>query len=181
MNSIEIRKLGRADLSAIRLVGSSLAFLRDDYPRFADWYGQKVVPAPGDMRMIFLASPQDDRNRFAGAMILKKTREEKKICTLYVHNDFRGLGIGAAFMDLACKELGCRPVITVSELREAGFAPFLQRFGFKPYGCYDGYYRLGVHEVSYNGPIEPVTCPFAEGAPRFACGRVLERDPALYH
>lgn len=113
--------------------------------------------------MVFLAASQDDYNRFAGAMILKKTRDEKKICTLYVHGNFRRRGIGTAFMDIAREKLDDQyPVITISELREAEFAPFLQQFGFKLYDRYNGYYRSGVSELSYNGPIEPIRVNFIQ-------------------
>ena len=159
MDNITIQQLRKVDSDSVRMVGTSLAFLRDDYPGFGHWYNQTVVPSIGDNRMVFFASPQGDCNRLAGAMILKKTFYEKKICTLYIPDDFRGRGIGTAFMKKAIITLGDRhPVITVSEPRVTEFDSFLQRFGFKLYDSYSGYYRSGFHELSYNGPIEPLKC-----------------------
>ena len=66
----------------LKIVGKNLSSLRSCYPGFNEWYDSKVIPkvASGE-RKVFLA--ENDGN-FCGALILKNTEKEKKICTLFV-------------------------------------------------------------------------------------------------
>ena len=71
------------DDKQIREVGEMLSFLRQDYPDFWRWYNNMILPGLTDgSRQVIVADA--DGNRLAGAMILKNTPSEKKICTLCV-------------------------------------------------------------------------------------------------
>lgn len=152
-----IHLIDSGDNEQILRIGQALSFLRKDYPGFRKWFNQTVIKEVGSSRrQIYVASPIDRDDIIAGVMILKNTTEEKKICTLFVAEDYRTYGIGSRFVKLAINRLGTMfPVITVSGERNDAFFPFLQKFGFTLYGSYFGYYRETVVEYSYNGPIEP--------------------------
>ena len=109
-----IVKLTEMDASELRLVEKSLIGLRKCYPQFGSWYESKVLPNLKDnTRRIFLAS---DINGFSGAMILKSTPTEKKVCTLYVRDDARLRHIGVDLVRIATEELETYTLpITVSE------------------------------------------------------------------
>jgi len=160
MEEIVVRRLDRLDLDQALMMGDALSFLKEDYPGFRYWYKQKVIPQfiQGN-RSIYLVTPQNDRSRIAGAMILKNTFNQKKICTLYVDKDFCNKGIGTALVTEAIKNLNeDHPLITVSANHVATLDSFLRHFGFDLYDSYSDYYCVGVNEYSYNGPIEPEEC-----------------------
>lgn len=104
----------------LKLVGKNLSSLRSCYPGFNEWYDSKVIPkvASGE-RKVFLA--ENDGN-FCGALILKNTEKEKKICTLFVTEDSRFQNIGGDFLRIASDTLKTNKLpITVSDEAKKDF------------------------------------------------------------
>ena len=61
--------------------------VKDDYPNYRNWYQTVQVPGIYDgSRNIIIAHISD---RIVGFVSLKKTTEEKKICTFYVEKSFQ--------------------------------------------------------------------------------------------
>lgn len=152
-----IYPLGSQDGSRLLEVSDTLSFLKKDYPDFRAWFAKTVMPEIcTPYRHIYVAAPATGQNTLAGIMILKNTWDEKKICTLFVAEAYRSHQLGTKLLDRAIETLGTeRPVITVSAVHLAEFEGLFQKFGFTPYQGYSGYYREGVTEYAYNGPIEP--------------------------
>lgn len=138
-------------------IGETMSFLKKDYPRFYDWFTSKVIPGINTaQRQIYIASPSDNLDCIAGVMILKDTVQEKKICSLYVAEEYRSNKLGTKFLSLAAEVLKTeKPVITVSSTRANVFSGLFKKFGYSLYECYPEYYSADTHELSYNGPIEP--------------------------
>ena len=78
-----IIKLKETSFDDIILVKRSLMNLRKCYPQFSEWYDSKILPnLNNDTRRMFLAT---NNGEFSGVLILKRTDEEKKVCTLFVN------------------------------------------------------------------------------------------------
>lgn len=151
-----IRQITASDNTQLQYVGDFLCFLKQDYPNFRKWYRQTVIPglATGK-RQIYAAAPEKDTQALAGLVILKDTPEQKKICTLYVDEPYRGMGLGDMLLDHAISQLGVsHPLITVSDRHQKAFTALFRRFGFRLFNRYAGYYNHNIIEYSYNGPIE---------------------------
>lgn len=141
-------------------VGEILSFLRQDYPDFWYWYNNMIRPGLADgSRQIYIADAADGSG-LAGAMILKDTPAEKKICTLCVLDEYQGCGIGTQFAKLAAQRLGTStPLITVSSRHLEEFEAFFAklspcgRIRFTLGRSYEGYYRNGLTEYAFNGVL----------------------------
>ena len=161
-----IQQVASTDKKLIQQVGETLRFLKKDYPDFSNWYSAKVVPnLKSSQRKIFVAYSDSERTCIAGILILKDSPHEKKICSLFVGEQYRAKKLATDFLSLAVDELGTvRPVITVSSERHSAFKKLFQKFGFVLYDTYPEYYKNGASEISYNGPIESFSLKKATNA-----------------
>lgn len=109
-----IVQLKYSDSSELSLVRKSLIGLRQCYPNFGKWFDSQVVPClESKSREVFLAK---DSNGFNGALILKNTPDEKKVCTLFVADDSQYHHIGLDFVRIASEQLETYELpITISE------------------------------------------------------------------
>ena len=88
----------------------------------------------------------------AGVTILKSTKEESKICTMYVAEQYRHNGLGRRLMELSLEWLeNDKPVITLDKSKEPDFAGILKHFGFVLQEENCGLYNPGKVELIYNG------------------------------
>lgn len=85
------------------------------YPAFSAWYGNLFTD---DMRL----KPEreiivcEKEYEIAGVTILKSTKEESKICTMYVAEQYRHNGLGRRLMELSLEWLeNDKPVITLDK------------------------------------------------------------------
>ena len=117
---MNIIKLKDTSFDDIRLVKRSLINLRNCYPQFGKWYDSKILPnLNNDSRRIFLAT---NNGEFSGALILKKTNEEKKICTLFDNEKNRHKNLGLDFLRIASEELETYKLpITISDEAKSYF------------------------------------------------------------
>lgn len=88
------------------------------YPAFSVWYGNlftddlKLKPE----REIIVCEKEYE---IAGVTILKSTKEEAKICTMYVAEQYRHNGLGRRLMELSLEWLkNDKPVITLDKSKE---------------------------------------------------------------
>jgi len=93
---------------------------------------------------------RDEEGKLAGCVLIKKTEEEKKICTLFVHPDYRKQGLGGKLMEQTLSELGEHPLITVSDRNIAQLAPLLRKKGFHLSAVKKGAYRPEDTEYYFN-------------------------------
>lgn len=141
------------------------------YPAFSAWYGNLFTD---DMRL----KPEreiivcEKEYEIAGVTILKSTKEESKICTMYVAEQYRHNGLGRRLMELSLEWLeNDKPVITLDKSKEPDFAGILKHFGFVLQEENCGLYNPGKVELIYNGKN------WAEGSVFFVggCGKTGKR------
>ena len=124
--------------------------LEQEYPGFHVWFYDKVRSDIMSNKREIIISLVDDH--IAGVAILKKTVEEKKICTLRVLERYQKMGLGKRLVLESFEYLDTKtPLITVTSCRENQFKKLFNYFGFeKASECLD-YYRKEYKELTYNG------------------------------
>ena len=149
-----IIKLNENSSSDLILVRKSLIGLRRCYPEFGKWYDDKVIPNLKDnSRRVFLATQYGE---FSGALILKKTEDEKKVCTLFINEQNRFHHIGSDFLRIASEELETYKLpITVSDEAKDWFFNN-KNFNFYTKETCDGLYNEDTTEylgyIMYHNP-----------------------------
>ena len=131
-------------------------FIYDDYPRYKEWYFTKQLPATinGDERNILFIRNPKNYNEIIAMACLKRNDEEQKICTLYVSDKYRGLGIGASIIEESMKWLGTtKPLITFADYKLEIFKPFINKYGWKLTEIVSGLYNNRFQELCFNGTL----------------------------
>jgi GNAT superfamily N-acetyltransferase len=106
-----------------------LSYLETIYPGFRHWFDNKVQP--GLVAGTRYLDVFEHNEKLAGIVIAKNEDGEKKLCTVWVHPDFRGHGIGIRLIKAACLWLGTdRPLASVSEVNFVAVDGLLKRLGF---------------------------------------------------
>jgi GNAT superfamily N-acetyltransferase len=129
-----------------------LSPVADSYPGFFQWYFNvfQAGIADGDRKIICKKNGRD----LSAVALLKKTPEERKICTFYVAPKHRGRQIGTSLMIDALKWLDIeKPLITVCAERYDDILPMLRKFRFELTGQEFGMYRHNVKEFIFNGQV----------------------------
>lgn len=122
----------------------------DDYPYHFSHYYQKYLPGLKDGTREIIGYYRNQKP--VGVIILKKTPEECKICTLFVSENSRGMGIASKLVQEGISFLGTpRPVVTIASHKIDQFEGLVKRFGWvhtKTLPC--GYYNDHSKEYVYN-------------------------------
>lgn len=114
------------------------------YPDFDTWFNFKAYRGLANGRKAIEVRVD---GKLAGIAILKSTAAEAKICTLYVGENYRGMGIGSELISLSLKEFEGRSVlITVADERLSALSGVLKQYGFKLVKSAFEAYRAGVYE-----------------------------------
>lgn len=114
--------------------------INDTYPDLNDWLQKKFFPGLKDgSRKIVVA--YNDLNNPMGIALLKDTPEEKKICCLFVREDYRGLGIANNLIKKSFAVLKTnKPLITVADTHLSQLQRLLDKnhftFSYKKKGAY---------------------------------------------
>lgn len=100
-------------------------------------------------REIFFACKDDE---IAGVAIAKSTKEESKICTLYVEKEHQRCGIGKKLMQLSLFWIGEDRIVTITldSSKESEFAGILRHFGFVLDSKKENMYTHGKTELMYD-------------------------------
>lgn len=135
-------------------------FLSDlvyEYPLHDIWFAGVVKELKynkNEREILFIVS--DDE--IVGVSILKKTKYEKKICTIRVASNFQRKGLGTLLVEKSCEFLETRkPIITVSESKHPQFIKLFKHFNFNLEKKYYGKYCAMSTEYCYNGILLPET------------------------
>ncbi|RXJ77207.1 N-acetyltransferase [Arcobacter sp. F155] len=123
------------------------------YPNFKTWYSTKVIPGIiNDTREILTEYREDT---LVGIAIIKKEKQEQKICTIKIIPEYQNRGIGVKLFKRALNKLSTdKPFVTVPEERFHEFHKIFIHFGFKLTEVKTGYYRKGKKEYIYNGSLK---------------------------
>ena len=127
--------------------------VKEDYPDYKEWYMNKQIPGIYDgTRNIIIAHIKD---RIVGFVSLKKTSEEKKICTFYVEKTFRKNKIGTILAEKAIEYLEEeKPLITIPMDKLNQFIKISKKYNWQITDIKENLYRTDTPEVIVNGMIE---------------------------
>jgi GNAT superfamily N-acetyltransferase len=133
-------------------VYDSIKHLDAFYPAFERWYWGTVVPGLADGTRLLETVIRD--GELVGILIAKRNKEERKLCTLWVHRKFAGSGVGVRLIRAGCEWVGSStPLATVPEERMSEFGDLLPRLGFELTQVVQSYYRDGKAEYVFNGQL----------------------------
>ena len=130
--------------------------LVQEYPGYKEWYFLKQLKniESTEREILFVRNPEKFEEIIAVAC-LKKTVLEKKICTLYVVETFRSIGIGSALISESFKFLGTTiPLITFADYKLKWFEPFIKKYNWKLVEVIDKAYNNNFKELCFNGKLE---------------------------
>ena len=103
--------------------------LNESYPNYANWFYEKQVKGLNNNRNILFV--KNDNNDILGFCCIKSDAIEKKICTLFVHPDYRKLGISYVLLDSALEHLETlTPLITFSEEKISMFSRIIKHYNW---------------------------------------------------
>lgn len=105
-------------------------FICTFYPKHKDWFFNTFLPELKSGERIIIAV-FDENAVPIGTALLKKSPEEHKICTLFIHEDWRKHGLGNELMKASVEALeGADTFISVSGVNLSQLQPLLTRYGF---------------------------------------------------
>ena len=127
--------------------------VKTEYPEYKTWFLTTQTPGIYDgTRNIIIAHIKD---RIVGFVSLKKTAEEKKICTFYVEKKFRKNKIGTILVEKAIEYLGTeKPLITIPLNKLNEFTRIGEKYNWEISDIKENLYRLNNPEVIVNGELE---------------------------
>ena len=124
------------------------------YPKFEEWFNKILIENlnfPNKREIFFCINKEKLLINICGIMILKKYKEEKKICTLYVLENFRNKKIGSQMIKKSFEYLGTnKPFITIPEEEYLNFKVLLNKYNFIETKKIKNYYRKNKIEYFYN-------------------------------
>ena len=132
------------------------AFVNKDYHKYKEWYFTKQLPATlnGENRNILFVRNPKNYHEIISMACLKKDEEEKKICTLFVSDKCRGLGIGTAIIQKSMEWLGTtKPFITLADYKLEMFKPIIEEYDWKLTEIVSGLYNDEFQELCFNGTL----------------------------
>lgn len=130
-------------------------FICEDYPNHKEWYFKKQLPAIiGEERNILFARNDKNKSEIISVAFLKKDKEEKKICTLYVSDKYRNLGVGTEIINKSIQWLGTtKPLITIADYKLDMFKPIIKKYNWELTEIVSGIYNENHKELCFNGTL----------------------------
>ena len=126
--------------------------VKNDYPDYRKWFLDTQVPGLYDnTRNIIIAHIN---GHIIGFVSLKKTKDEKKICTFYVEKSYRRNKIGTLLVEKAIEYLEeTKPLITIPMDKLNEFVKIGNRFNWEITDIKENLYRTNNPEVIVNGSL----------------------------
>lgn len=134
-------------------------FICEDYPNHKNWYYTKQLPAiVGNERNILFARSPKNENDIIAMACLKKDKDEQKICTLYVSDKCRGLGLGTTIIESSMEWLETtKPLITLADYKLKMFEPVIKKYNWELAEIVSGLYNERSKELCFNGTLTKVS------------------------
>ena len=130
-------------------------FIYEDYPKHKEWYFHKQLPRIfTPCGEILFARPEENPDSIIAMACLKKDSEEKKICTLYISEKYRGHHLGTRILEESMKFLGTtKPLITLADYKLPMFQPIIEKYDWKLTEVVNGFYNDRSKELCFNGSL----------------------------
>lgn len=129
-------------------------FLATDYPEYYNWYYTTVIPGIfNGTRNIFLATTKN--REIIGIAIAKKDEKEKKLCTLWVKEEYRHRRVATMLLHKVFQYLGTTtPLFTVSEKKVLYFTGLIRRYKWVHTNTLKNYNLNGLEYVYNQDPTK---------------------------
>ena len=129
--------------------------LQGEYPFFKQWFERVHAELENSESRSLIICSGRNIGEIIGVAILKKTEQERKICTLRVVDKYKRQGIGTVLLMDSMRILqDDKPLITVSGLHMKEYAPFLKKHGFVLKDKVKSIYKRGSYEYFFNVPYQ---------------------------
>ena len=102
-------------------------FVKKDYPNHTKWFYTRQLPETlhSDIRNILFVK---EKGEIIAVANLLKEDNEKKICSLYVKDEYQGKGIGSMLVEEFMKWLDTKyPIISLIEDRYGIYKPIIEK------------------------------------------------------
>lgn len=145
-NEIEFMNIALKLFDMSKIIG-------DDYFDYKGWFFNKHLKniIYGADRDILFVRDIDNFDKIIGLVSLKKDNIESKICTLYVLEDYRGVGIGEMLVDEAIKFLDTnKPLITIIDYKINLFLPFIEKYDWTISNVFPKSDNYDINEFVFN-------------------------------
>ena len=129
-------------------------FICKDYPKHFEWYWCKEIPrvfaGTGEVILCVVES------KLAGVSFLKKDETERKICTFYVAESFRGKHIATKLLEKSFEFLETtHPLISIADYKIPMFEHIISKYNWNLTQTMEkGYYNDTSTELVYNGYLK---------------------------
>ncbi|MBB1397141.1 GNAT family N-acetyltransferase [Pseudoalteromonas sp. SG44-8] len=145
LNKKEFFKYSPDEIDALEF----LLPISNSYPDLQSWYEDRVVPGlTSGTRKLFIHRRE---GKVVAVGIAKKTRDEKKVCTVRVAPEYSGRGLGVKIFIEAMSWLETdKPHLTVSECKFAEFERIFKFFGYRMTSTVNGLYVPNKVEYLFN-------------------------------
>lgn len=122
--------------------------LQQSYPNYKSWYEKTFLEGlkKGEREIIIA----QDGEKIVGCALIKNTSDEKKLCTLFVHPNFRRQGIGEQLLKISIQKLGQNPLISVSQENTPLVNGLFRKFNFHLSAIKKGCYQPESTEYFFN-------------------------------
>lgn len=127
--------------------------LNGTYPGYKEWFYEKQINGclTPNRNIIFIKNEKDE---IIALSCLKKDDEEKKICTLFVSDEYRKQGLGSILFEESIKFLETtKPLVTFTEDKLPMFEKMIIKYDWELTEIVDGIYQDGTREFCFNGQL----------------------------
>ena len=127
--------------------------LNNSYPNYKDWfYNKQLKESLSPNRNILFV--RNKNNQVVGVASLKNTKEEKKLCTLYIKKEYRNQKITTELIKESFEYLETtRPLITFSENKLSMFENIINKYNWELIQIEENIYTNDNREYCYNGRL----------------------------
>ena len=125
----------------------SLGFSKD-YPNFLEWYMKHLIESiiTNNRTILYV---KDNNNIIAFSLLKKK--DEKKICTIFVNENYRNRKIGTKLLLESFKYLGTtKPLITIRDYKINFFKSIIEKYNWSMDEELVDYYGKNTKEYCFN-------------------------------
>lgn len=127
--------------------------LNGTYPGYKEWFYDKQIKGclTPNRNIIFI---KNEEGKIIALSCLKKDEEEKKICTLFVSDEYRKQGLGSLLFEESMKFLETtKPLVTFTEDKLPMFEKMVTKYNWELTEIVDGIYNNGIREFCFNGQL----------------------------
>ena len=127
--------------------------LNGAYPGYKEWFYDKQIKGclTPNRNIIFI---KNEEGKIIALSCLKKDDEEKKICTLFVSDEYRKQGLGSLLFEESMKFLETtKPLVTFTEDKLPMFEKMITKYNWELTEIVDRIYNDGIREFCFNGQL----------------------------